>query len=383
MKKKIFSTFANVLFAKSIPGFIIFLIFHPTVCLSQEPGLKDIFRDDFLIGAALSPNQVFGHDTVANSLILKHFNSITADNHMKWEKIHPKPGVYDFTVADSVVAFGERHNMAVYGHVLCWHSQTPSWVFKDSSGNPLTREALLERMKDHIFTVVGRYKGKVNGWDVVNEAIDDNGQMRKTKWLEIIGEDYVQKAFEFAREADPDAILFYNDYNIEVPQKRAGVIKLLKKLQDQGVKVDGVGLQGHYLLDFPTLEEIDSSILIYSGMGYTIAITELDVDVLPNPFDKAYADIAKRAEYKETMNPYPKGLPDSVQNQLTARYTDLFRIFLKYKDQIDWITFWGLHDGSSWKNNFPIFGRTNYPLLFDRNYQPKPAYYSVIELAGH
>lgn len=370
-------------FKNSFPAVLVFILLLVPYCKGQDPGLKEAFKDDFKIGVALNPYQILGLDTLAHNLILKHFNSITADNHMKWEKIHPKPGVYDFRVADSIVTFGERHNMAVYGHVLCWHSQTPNWVFTDSSGNTLTREALLERMKEHIYTVAGRYKGKVNAWDVVNEAIDDNGQMRKTKWLDIIGEDYVQKAFEFAHEADPTAQLFYNDYNIEVPQKREGVIRLLKKLQEQGVKVDGVGLQGHYLLDFPTLADIDSSILIYSKMGYKIVITELDVDVLPNPWDKAYADIAMRAEYRETMNPYKDGLPDSVQNQLTARYTDLFRIFLKYKDKIEWVTFWGLHDASSWKNNFPIFGRTNYPLLFDRNYQPKPAYYSIMELAGY
>jgi endo-1,4-beta-xylanase len=378
MKKNIIADFSNWIFG-------IFLILLPVIssCQKQDPGLKDAFEDDFLIGVAVNPFELLGMDTLAHRFILKHFNSITADNHMKWEKIHPKPGIFDFTIADSLVSFARRHNMSIYGHVLCWHSQTPDWVFTDSLGNPLTREALLERMKDHIFTVAGRYKGKMNGWDVVNEAIDDNGQMRRTKWLEIIGEDYIQKAFEFAREADPDAKLIYNDYNIEVPRKREGVIRLLKQLQEKGVKVDGIGLQGHYLLDFPSLADIDSSIRIYSDMGYKIIITELDVDVLPNPWDKAYADIAMRAEYKETMNPYKNGLPDSVQNQLTARYTDLFRIFLKYKDPIELVTFWGLHDGRSWKNHFPIFGRTNYPLLFDRNYQPKPAYYSVMELGGY
>ena len=381
MKKIILTTFANTRFANSIAGILLFIMVLITGCTKQEPGLKDIFKDDFMIGVALNPYQLFGFDTLAQPLILKHFNSITSENHMKWESIHPKPGVYDFTVADSLVAYGKRHGMYIYGHALCWHSQTPDWVYTDSLGNPLTRDALLERMKEHIFTVAGRYKGKVDGWDVVNEAIDDDGQMRKTKYYEIIGEDYVQKAFEFAHEADPGAELYYNDYNIEEPVKRAGVIKLLKKLQEQGVKVYGVGLQGHYMLDFPTLADIDSSIRIYSDMGFKIEITELDVDVLPSVWDKAYADIAMKAEYKETMNPYPRGLPDSVQNQLTARYADLFKIFVKYKDNIERVTFWGLHDGYSWKNDWPIYGRTNYPLLFDRNYQPKPAYDAVIKTA--
>lgn len=378
MKRKLFPPIVSYL-----TGISLILTLLTSSCSKKEAGLKDKFEDCFMIGVALNPYQLFGYDSLAHNFILRHFNSITSEDHMKWERIHPKPNVYDFTVADSVVAFGKRNGMFIDGHVLCWHSQTPDWVFADSLGNPLTREALLERMKEHIFTVVGRYKGKVDGWDVVNEAIDDNGQMRKTKYYDIIGEDYVQKAFEFAHQADPDAELYYNDYNIEVPVKREGVIKLLKKLQEQGVKIDGVGLQGHYMLKFPTLADIDSSIRIYSAMGLKIIITELDVDVLPSIWDQAYADIAMTAEYQEKMNPYPQGLPDSVQNQLTDRYTDLFRTFVKYKDHIDRVTFWGLHDGYSWKNNWPIFGRTNYPLLFDRNYQPKPAYHAVMELVDH
>jgi endo-1,4-beta-xylanase len=359
-------------------GTLLLLVFIPGYS-QQEPGLKDIFKDYFLIGTALNPKQLLGNDPLALDFTIKHFNAITSENNMKWVTIHPKPGVYNFKIADSIVAFAEKNNMFVEGHVLVWHSQTPDWVYKDSLGNPLTRDALLARMKDHIFTVVGRYKGKVHGWDVINEVIDDDGQMRKTRYYEIIGEDYVQKAFEFAHEADPDAELFYNDYNNEVPLKREGVIKLLNKLKEQGVKVDAVGLQGHYMLNFPTLADIDSSIRIYSDLGYKIVITELDVDPLPNPWEQAYADIAKTAGYTEKMNPYKTGLPDSVLIQFNKRYEDLFKTFVKYKDVIDRVTFWGLHDGYSWKNNFPIFGRTNYPLLFDKNYQPKPAYYSVIK----
>jgi endo-1,4-beta-xylanase len=373
MKKMIQSPDVN-----SFTAISLFLLLLVPGCSSQDPGLKDIFKDYFQIGTALNPKQVLGYDTLALSFTIKHFNSITSENHMKYERIHPKPNVYDFQNADNLVAFGEQHGMSIFGHVLVWHSQTPAWVYQDSLGNPLTREALLARMKDHIFNVVGRYKGKVDGWDVVNEAIDDNGQMRKTKYYEIIGEDYVQKAFEFAHEADPDAKLYLNDYNNEVPVKREGVIKLLKKLQEQGVRVDGVGLQGHYMLGFPTLADIDSSIRIYSDMGFTIIITELDVDVLPSIWEQTYADIAMTAEYTEKMNPYKNGLPDSILVQLNTRYEDLFRTFVKYKDVIDRVTFWGLHDGYSWKNNWPIFGRTNYPLLFDTKYQPKPAYYSVI-----
>jgi endo-1,4-beta-xylanase len=376
MKKIFFITFAS-----RLSGMILLAVMLISGCRAQEPGLKDVFKDCFQVGAAINPAQVLGRDPLAHEFILKHFNSITSDNEMKFERIHPRPDVYNFTIADSLVAFAKRNNMFVEGHVLVWHSQTPEWVYTDSLGKSLTRDALLARMKDHIFHVVGRYKGKVNGWHVVNEAIDDDGQMRKSKYYEIIGEDYVQKAFEFAHEADPDAELYYNDYNIEVPVKREGVIRLLKQLKDSGVRIDGVGLQGHYLLDFPTLAEIDSSIRIYSGMGLKIIITELDMDPLPNPFEQAYADIQMRAEYKEIMNPYKNGLPDSVETLYNKRYKDIFEIFVKYKDVIDRVTFWGLNDRDSWKNNFPIFGRTNYPLLFDRNYLPKSVYYEVIKTA--
>jgi len=365
-----------------LAGILLIISISLTVCKAQEPGLKDVFNGCFQIGAAINPAQILGRDPLAHPFILKHFNSITADNEMKFERIHPKPGVFNFTIADSLVAFAGRNNLFVEGHVLVWHSQTPAWVYKDSLGNQLTKDALLARMKDHIFTVAGRYKGKVNGWHVVNEAIDDDGLMRKSKYYEIIGEDYVQKAFEFAHEADPDAELYYNDYNIEVPEKREGVVRLLKQLIASGVRIDGVGLQGHYLVDFPTLAQIDSSIRIYSDLGLKVIITELDLDPLPNPFDKAYAEISKRAEYKEVMDPYKNGMPDSVETVFNQRYADLFKIFVKYNDVIDRVTFWGLNDRYSWKNNFPIFGRTNYPLLFDRNYEPKSAFYEVIKTAN-
>jgi endo-1,4-beta-xylanase len=302
---------------------------------------------------------------------------------MKWERIHPLPDKYDFSIADSTVAFGQKNGMFIDGHVLVWHSQTPDWVFEDSLGNPLTRDALLERMKEHIFTVAGRYKGQIKGWDVVNEAIDDNGQMRKNKWYEIIGEDYVQKAFEYAHAADPDAELYYNDYNIEDSVKREGAVGLIKKLQEQGVKIDGVGLQGHWLLDSPTSSAIDSSIGIYAGLGLKVLITEMDIDVLPFDWSRPTADVSMIKEWRQTLDPYKDSLPDSMQTVQANRYADLFRVFEKHRGTVTRVTFWGLHDGYSWRNNFPVPGRTNYPLLFDRNYQPKPAYYSVIETVSN
>jgi endo-1,4-beta-xylanase len=374
MKKK-----SSYLLVPYIIGICLSFVMMLSACSKPEPGLKDIFSDYFKIGVALNPIQVFGYDTLAQPFIIKHFNTITAEDAMKWERIHPLPGTFNFTIADSTVAFGKRNGMFIDGHVLVWHSQTPDWVFTDSLGNPMTRDALLARMKDHIFTVAGRYKGQITGWDVVNEAIDDNGEMRKNKWYEIIGEDYVQKAFEYAHEADPDAELYYNDYNIEEPVKREGVVRLIKKLQEQGVKIDGVGIQGHWLMDTPELTDIDSSIRIYAGLGMKVLITEMDIDVLPFDWSRPTADVSLHGEWRESLNPYKTGLPDSMQTAQANRYADIFRIFVKYKDDVARVTFWGLHDGYSWRNNWPVPGRTNYPLLFDRNYQPKPAYYAVIK----
>jgi endo-1,4-beta-xylanase len=234
-------------------------------------------------------------------------------------------------------------------------------------------------MKDHISTVVGHFKGKVDGWDVVNEAVNEDGSIRQSKWLAIIGPDYIEKAFEYAREADPAAELYYNDYNNELKQKRSGVVRIINDLRGKGIKVDGVGIQGHWHLDSPSLAEIDEALTEYGSMGLKIMITEMEVNVLPTPPEVYGAEISQQARYLETLNPYRAGLPDSVSNQLAQRYADLFRIFLKHKDAVTRVTFWGVNDGYSWKNDWPIKGRTNYPLLFDRNYKPKPAFYSVIK----
>jgi len=375
MKKIIIQSIIN-------PLALSFLIIAVVSCNRGETGLKDPFKDAFLIGTAMNAPQILGMDTAAQPFIIKHFNSITAENAMKWENIHPIPGKYDFALADSMVSFGLKHGMFIIGHTLVWHSQIPEWVFRDSLGKPLSRDALLERMKDHIFTVVGHYKGKVNGWDVVNEAVDEDGQLCKTKWLEIIGEDYIQKAFEFAHEADPDAELYYNDYNIELKKKREGVVTLLKDLQQKGVTINGVGIQGHWHLDSPDLQEIDKSISEYAALGLKVMITEMDVNVLPTPQGITGADVSETAEYLKVINPYTAGLPDSVQTLLTIRYANLFKVLMKHKEEITRVTFWGVHDGYSWKNNWPIKSRTNYPLLFDRYYQPKPAYNAVIMEAG-
>ena len=363
-----------------IPAVAVFVILLSS-CGSDETTLSKAYEGHFLIGTALNRMHLSGTDPQAMPFIAQQFNSVTAENAMKWERIHPEPGRYEFGLADSIVDFAEKNGMQVIGHVLVWHSQTPQWVFRDSLGNQLTRDALLGRLRDHIHTVVGHYKGRVLGWDVVNEAVEEDGSLRKTKWLEIIGEDYMEKAFIYAHEADPDAELYYNDYNNEERAKRAGVIPIVKNLQSKGIRIDGVGIQGHWHLDSPDMRVIDESIGEYAALGMKVMITELEINVLPTPAWLYGAEISRTMEYRDSLNPFVAGLPDSVQTQLTNRYAELFRILLKHDDAVTRVTFWGLHDGYSWKNNWPIPGRTNYPLLFDRSYGLKPAYHAVIKEA--
>jgi len=350
--------------------------------LFAEPTLKEAFERDFRIGAALSPKYFSGRDSAGVELVKKQFNTITPENALKWEPVHPRPDEYRFEEADRFVEFGEANDMFIVGHALVWHHQTPDWVFQDGEGKPLDREALLERMREHIHTVVGRYKGRVHGWDVVNEALADDGSLRDSPWKRIIGDDYVQKAFEYAHEADPDAELYYNDYSIEEPAKRAGTVALLKRLKEAGCRIDGVGIQEHVGLDWPSLENLEASIRAFGNEGVQVMITELDVNVLPTRWGEGDADLSGRKEVDPALNPYTEGLPDEMQEKLANRYAELFALYRKHRDLIPRVTFWGVGDGDSWLNNFPVRGRTNYPLLFDRDLKPKAAYQAVIEAAS-
>ena len=347
----------------------------------SENSLKDALKGKFLIGVAMNANQITGKDTAGVRLIKQHFNSITPENCMKSEILQPEEGKFDFTLADQYVDFGQKNNMFIVGHTLIWHSQAPKWFFVDKDGKDVSRDVLIERMKNHIYTVVERYKGRVNGWDVVNEAIEDDGSFRKSKFYQIIGEDYIRLAFKFAHEADPKAELYYNDYSMSKKEKRDAVVKMVKNLQSQGVKIDGIGMQGHMTMDFPTLDEEEKSIVAFSGTGVKVMITELDLTVLPSPGSKVSADVALSYEYQKQLNPYPNGLPDSVAQAAHDRYAAFFKLFLKHADKIKRVTIWGLTDGQSWRNNWPVPGRTDYPLLFDRNYQPKPIVETIIKEA--
>ena len=346
---------------------------------AQTVTLKDAFQGSFRIGAALNQAQFEERDARGGPIIAAQFNTTTPENVLKWGLIHPRVDGYNFDPADHYVAFGEKHKMWIIGHCLVWHSQTPAWVFQDDKSAPLTRDALLERMHDHIRTVVGRYKGRIAGWDVVNEALNEDGTMRKSPWFNIIGEDYIVKAFQFAHQADPQAELYYNDYSLENPAKRDGVVRLVRQLKAAGVPITAVGSQEHLHMDWPTLTQQADTIEAFKALGVKVNITELDVDVLPRVAPGNSADVSVRPAGGARPNPYVNGLPEEVQQALAKRYADLFSVFVKYPGTITRITFWGVTDADSWLNGR---GGTNYPLLFDRAGKPKPAFDAVIKTAG-
>ncbi|MFP9116033.1 endo-1,4-beta-xylanase [Flavobacterium sp. RHBU_3] len=328
---------------------------------------KSVFKDKFYVGVAINRQQAMGVDKKEQDLIKQYYNCISPENDLKWENIHPAEGTYNFRPADAYVEFGKQSGMFIIGHTLVWHSQTPDWVFKDAKGNDLTREALLARMKDHIETVMHRYKGIIKGWDVVNEALNEDGSLRNSKWRTIIGDDYIEKAFEYAHAADPHAELYYNDYNLNQSEKRSGAIEIVQQLKQKGLPIKAVGEQAHYSLWHGTDKEVEALIRDFINVGIVVNFTEFDISVLPDKGASTTADVANTAKYEERLNPYTAGLPTDVQQQLADRYGNIFKLFVKYSDNIDRVTFWGLSDRNTWLNNWPIRGRTNYPLPFSRD----------------
>ena len=367
---------------------ILLLSFTLTGCTSTHPTpgkltLKDAFKNDFPIGVAINQRQIIGQDTNGVALITTQFNSISPENVLKWEKIHPHPGTngYDFAPGDAYVAFGEQHRMLIVGHTLVWHSQTPDWVFQDENGrwlsgtNAADRELLLHRMRDHIQTVVSRYKGRIKIWDVVNEALNDSRSLtdtnllrQKSPWVRVLGMDFIVKAFEYAHAADPAAILRYNDYSIENPAKRQRLIALIKCLQSQNVPVMAIGSQTHANLTWPTPDLEDSFINEVGRLGLPIHITELDVNGSHAGQRNQSADIEENAQVHGDRQ-----LVAAAQEKSAQQYAGLFRIFLKHRDVVTLVTFWGVTDTDSWLRN----GR---PLLFDGNWQPKLAHSAILKL---
>lgn len=339
-------------------------------------GLRHLAPSRVVIGTALGPGDI--SDPVRAELIAREFGALTCGNDMKPDALQREKGVFTFQTADRFVDFAQQHDMKVIGHTLVWHSQAPKWLFEDSEGKPLSREEALENLRNHIQTVVRHFKGRIVGWDVVNEAISDspNEYLRNTPALRAIGEDYIVKAFEFAREADPDVELYYNDYNIESDYKRPKAMRLIRELLDAGVKVSAIGVQGHWLLGHPSLEEIERGLRELSTLNLPIHITELDVDPLPRS-GSGGADVT--ATERAGMDPYRDGFPPEMQQQLADRYESIFKLLLSFPN-VTRITFWGYDDGTTWLNYFPVRGRVNHPLIFDRQLQPKPAYHAVAEV---
>lgn len=348
---------------------------------SKEPTLKEAFKDKFLIGTAMNLNQISGKDSLGIKIIQKQFDAIVAENCMKSMYLQPEEGKFNFTDADHFVSFGEKNNMFITGHTLVWHSQAPHWLFVDENGKDVSRDVLIERMRNHITTVVKHYKGAIKGWDVVNEAILEDGSYRKSKFYEIIGEDFIPIAFQFAHEADPDAELYYNDYNEWHEGKRDAVVNLVKSMKEKGIRVDGIGMQGHIGMDYPSIAEYEAAIEAYASAGVKVMVTELEISPLPSPSQNMGANISDTIAYRKEVNPYVDGLPVNIQVEWENRYKDIFGLFLKHHDKISRVTLWGVTDADSWKNDFPVRGRTDYPLLFDRQYQPKPIVSELIEMA--
>ncbi len=389
----------------------------------STPTLRETFRAHFPVGAALNRSQATGiggrraPEQLASevALVKSHFNQISPENDMKWQLIHPREGAdgYDFAGADAFVAFGLSNRMEIVGHTLVWHSQTPNWVFAGTNPPPAvtdsppvaaaaaatagnstnsarrgrfgpgfggfgrydgpraSREELLQRMRDHIHTVVGRYRGKVKAWDVVNEALADGGPenvMRKSLWLEIIGPDFIAKAFEYAHEADPDAILRYNDYGLENPVKIQKLVTLIRSLQEKKVPIHAIGTQAHLNVSSAGFEQMDRSLTEIAKLGLPIHVTELDINSAQGGQRTTGADVSANAATTQG------GLVSEADKKLADAYAGVFRAFRKHSDKVKMVTFWGVNDAVSWRAQ----GK---PLLFDGDNHPKPAFEAVIQAA--
>ena len=332
---------------------------------AEGPGLKDAYKDYFTIGVAVNKTNV--SDPAQMEIIKKQFNSVTAENAWKPGEIHPKEGVWNFGLADSIANFCRENGIKMRGHCLCWHSQFADWMFTDKKGKPVKKEVFYERLREHIHTVVNRYKDVVYAWDVVNEAIADDNMMfrsfrpgvkpspyRQSRHFELCGDEFIAKAFEFAREADPTGVLIYNDYSTVDPGKRERIYEMVKKMKEAGVPIDGIGMQGHYNIYFPDEEALDKAITRFSEIVNTIHITELD---LRTNMESGGQLMVSRGEAKPQA-----GYISTLQED---QYNRIFKIFRKHKDVIKNVTFWNLSDKDSW------LGVNNHPLPFDENFKAK------------
>lgn len=363
-------------------GAVAMLLLTPAPTLADnDVTLKEALGKYFLIGAAIDTTVTRGHNPEVANIVKTHFNSVVAENCMKGEELRPSEDVFFWDDADKFMAFAEQNNLAVIGHCLVWHSQPPKWMFTDKEGNTVSRYVLIDRMYHHITTVMQRYKGRIKGWDVVNEAVNDDGTMRETPYYKIIGPDYIKLAFQFAHAADPDAELYINDYSMAKPEKRATYMRIVKELlSTPGVRIDAIGMQSHNGMAYPDLDEYEKSIVEFASLGVKVMMTETEVNALPNPDKFGGAEISQNFKYEEMLNPYKNGMPKKAQQAWSKRVMDFFKIYWKHRDKISRITMWGVTDTNSWLNDFPVKGRTNYPLLFGRDNKPKSVVKDIIKL---
>ncbi len=346
----------------------------------QTPTLQESMGKYFLVGAAVNTDLVDGKTPETEAMTIKQFNQVVAENCMKGEVNHPEVNRFDFRDGDKLADWAQRNGKTLIGHCLVWHSQPPKWMFTDADGKQVSRETLIGRMYNHIMTVVTHYKGKVKGWDVVNEAIEDDGSYRKSLYYKIIGPEYIELAFQFAHEADPNVELYINDYSMAKPDKREAYCKIIRNLKAKGLRIDAIGMQSHNGYNYPDYAEYEKSIEAFAAEGVKVMMTELDMNMLPNPEGFGGADISQNFELQKKYNPYVNGLDKKAQKLFNQRYLDLFKIIERHKDAISRVTFWGTSDESSWLNGWPINGRTNYPLLFDRNNEMKPVGKEIVKL---
>jgi endo-1,4-beta-xylanase len=344
--------------------------------------LAQTYANDFKIGVAINGRVYGDQDPAAAALVAAQFNRVTPENELKWQSLERQPGVLDFSQADAFVAYAERHGMEVHGHALVWHHQVPSWLFENGAGGPATREQLLARLEQHMIALANHFGRRVQYWDVVNEAFNDDGSLRDTPWRTIIGADYLDQAFLLADKHFPDAKLVYNDFSMEKPGKRDAVVKLVQGFKERGVRIDAIGTQAHFGLQSPTLEAIDASLTAFGNAGVEVLVSELDVDVLPPAYDSQGADLSLNAELSAQLNPYADCLPSDVAEQAARRWGDIFQVFVRHSAHLHSVTLWGVSDRYSWLNNWPVKGRSNYALLFDRQLRAKKSWQRVIEAAG-
>ncbi len=337
--------------------------------------LAETYRDHFKVGVAVGGRTFGGNDPAAAQLVDQQYNRVTPENAFKWQSIQNVEGAFNFNQADRFLQFAQTMGMEeVHGHTIVWHQQVPGWVFQPPAGQQMTRELLIARLEAHMSALAQRLGSRVQYWDVVNEAFNDNGSMRMSQWYNIIGPDYLEVAFSLAARYFPNAKLVYNDYSMERPGKRQAVVDMVRDFQAKGIRIDAIGNQAHYQLGAPSIQEIEGTIEAFAALGVEVLITELDVDVLPSANGNTMVN--------DALNPYVECLPLQVEERAAERWAQLFQAFTRHSDVIASVTLWGVSDAYSWLNNTPVNGRTNYALLFDRQLRPKLSWQRVIEAAS-